>query len=190
MIRITSGRLKGKKLLSMDQDIEIRPTLSKTRAAIFNSIQSRWNIHDFSVYDLFAGTGTLGIEAYSRGAKHVVFVDKDKKSFAFLKKNLNYLDIAKDCDLFCADALNWIKIHHWTAEPKLLLLDPPYNSPVLQEIIDFLATGEIPLSDSVVVIERSVKTSINFPDGLQPFRQKTFGLTQLDFLEFEKSNYN
>ena len=185
MIRINSGRLRGKKLLSTEQNSTVRPTLSKTRSAIFDSLQSRWDMNNFHVYDLFAGTGTLGIEAYSRGALDVNFVEKDKKSFAFLKKNLNYLDIAEDCEIFCADTVNWIKAHHWTEEPKLLLLDPPYDSPVLQEVIDFLACGEIPLRNSVIVIERAIKTNINYPHGFEPYRQKTFGKTQLDFLEFD-----
>jgi len=186
MIRINSGRLRGKKFLPMTKGSEVRPTLSKTRSAIFNSLQSRWDIDFFDVYDLFAGSGTLGIEAYSLGAEHIFFVEKDKKSFAFLKKNLNYLGITEACKCYHADTLEWSKNHQWTKKPKLLLLDPPYNSPVLQELIDFLVTGKVPLNNSVLVIERPIKSELIYPDELQLFKQKHFGLTQIDFLEFKQ----
>lgn len=186
MIRINSGRLKGKKFLPLPKDFKARPTLSKTRSAIFDSLQSRWDINSFYVYDLFAGSGTLGIEAYSLGAEHIFFVDKDKKSFAFLKKNLNYLGISEACKCYHADTLEWSKTHQWTNKPKLLLLDPPYNSPVLQEFLIFLATGRVPLNNSVLLIERPIKSELVYPDELQLFKQKRFGLTQIDFLEFKQ----
>ena len=89
-IRITGGSLKGKKI-SFDFKSSLRPTSSKLREVLFNWLQ--FEIKDLSCLDVFAGTGSLGIEALSRGAKKTIFIESNKKNYVVLKKSISELNL-------------------------------------------------------------------------------------------------
>lgn len=130
MIRITGGRLRGRRL-RVAPGTRTRPSAARLREAIFSMVGAR--IEGARVADLFAGVGTLGIEALSRGAAHVLFVEIDPRSIRALRENLGDLDVdPSTVRVHRADAKRWLRRYAEEARPapdrpRLLLMDPPYG---------------------------------------------------------------
>lgn len=110
-MRVIAGTAKGKRLLSPKGEAVTRPTTDKVKEAIFGKLQFR--MPDASILDLFAGSGALGIEALSRGAEQVVFVDKAKEAIMCLKQNLAATNFAKQATVLHRDAKQ--AIHKFSA---------------------------------------------------------------------------
>ncbi len=127
-MKITAGIAKGTILTSIQND-KIRPTLGRTRQALFDSIG---DLTEVCVLDLFAGAGSLGLEAVSRGAKKVLFVEKEPQHCNIIKKNIKLLQQNNtDCNtsVICADVLqvkSWIHFMN-NDSINLIFADPPYN---------------------------------------------------------------
>jgi 16S rRNA (guanine966-N2)-methyltransferase len=122
-LRILGGQWKGKGLLSPSQK-SIRPTSARVRQALFDICQF-W-IEGISVLDLFSGTGAIGIEALSRGARHATFIEKDPRAIQLLKKRLSkFLISEKDRSIICGEARTEIRRLKKTFD--LIYIDPPYE---------------------------------------------------------------
>ena len=136
-MRIIAGKFKGKPLKELKHD-HIRPTGDKVKQALFTKLQ--FEIEGARVLDLFCGTGGLGIEAISRGAKEVVFIDKNPKSTSLTKENLR--SIKCDAKVYT--------ISYEKAIPKidgkfdLILIDPPYKSGVYEDVVKLLFENDLP----------------------------------------------
>lgn len=125
-MRVISGKSRGKKLISLEGD-NTRPTLDRVKEALFNIIQ--FDIKDAVVLDLFAGTGALGIEALSRGAKEVVFCDKVPDAIKVIKQNVtntSNLDKATIINKDCKDVLK--DLSKQNKKFDIVFLDPPYKT--------------------------------------------------------------
>ena len=121
MISIIAGKYKGRKLYNV-KNIHVRPTQAKIRKSIFQILEP---FDGKEVLDLYAGLGTLGIEAMSRGASRAVFVEQNRRVFKVLKKNTELFDYEK-CDLFLSDAVqfvNQMKNQYF----DIIFADPPYT---------------------------------------------------------------
>ena len=121
-MRIVAGTARGRKLLSTE-GMDVRPTTDKVKESLFNFIQ--FDVPDARVLDLFAGTGQLGLEALSRGAKEAVFVDASGKSLATVKKNAELCGFTDRARLVHADAIAWLSRREGRFD--LAFLDPPYH---------------------------------------------------------------
>lgn len=152
-MRIVSGKHKGKILLAPKTD-NVRPTADKVKQAIFTKLQ--FNVANSRVLDLFAGSGALGIEAISRYAKEVVFVDHDAGSVALTKKNLALInEKAKVLKMTYADALLSFN------EPfDLILIDPPYKSGVYEECLKLIYERNLLTQNGIIVCEHSFDVDI------------------------------
>lgn len=184
MLKITSGKLKGRKLLTA-RGIVARPTLEKTRAAIFDTLQSRFCLKHYVVYDLFAGSGALGLEAFSRGASKARFFESDRRTFVLLLKNIKNLSLENWCEVLFEDAIKWLKRQTWDITPKLFLLDPPYDTTLAQQAIDILSRQKKFLLNSLIVLETEKEHEVRLPNDFFVFRRKQFGKTRLDFIEVQ-----
>jgi len=182
LLRIISGKLKGRKLRTLKGQ-STRPTLEKTRETIFNILQSRLDLTRYEAYDLFAGSGALGFEAFSRGADQVTFIENNRASYTLLKSNIDSLSLSNHCSTTFIDAIRWIKSANWTGKSKLFLLDPPYQSDLLQSVINELGRSPDIPENSAIVLETEKQKEISYPDHFQLFRQKMFGKTRIDFIE-------
>lgn len=182
LLRIISGKLKGRKLQTL-KGLTTRPTLEKTRETIFNILQSRFKLELYEVFDLFAGSGALGLEAYSRGASRVFFIETDRRCYKNLKSNIETLSLTNYCSIFLNDATEWIRSHQWSSKPKLFLLDPPYKSDLAQKVIHTLSQREQNLDRSIIVLETEKEKQMLYPQHFQLIKQKIFGKTRIDFIE-------
>lgn len=170
-MRIITGIYRGRRLLS-PKDLSIRPTSDRVKEAIFSMISD--NIPQAVVLDLFAGTGSLGLEALSRGAKHCYFVDNDRESVKLIKANIAHCRAENESTVLVGDykyALSRIK------EPiQLAFLDPPYESSVLGEALLKLGKESYMAPGGLVVTEHSHKVIMpEIIGSLEKMKEKYYG---------------
>lgn len=182
MLKITGGKYKGFKILCPKGN-EVRPTLAKTREALFNVICSRFDLSEYSAIDLFAGSGALGFEAISRGADNVTFIETNKLHCEYLKKNVKKLQVLDQCEVHCTDAIRWLGTLTSAEKPMLFLLDPPYDTPLLEKSLDIITEQIANLPGSLLMLELPKNKEIAYPDKFKVFQQKKFGKTKLDFIQ-------
>ena len=132
-MRIVAGSARGRRLIS-PEGMDVRPTTDKVKESLFNIIQ--FEIPDASVLDLFAGTGQLGIEAISRGAKEAVFVDVSGRSMATVKKNVSLCGFTEKSRFVNTDAFIWLTSAVETFD--IVFLDPPYHKGMCAKALPLL----------------------------------------------------
>lgn len=162
-MRVITGMAKGIKLETLE-GMDVRPTTDKVKEAIFSSIQ--FDLYDSLILDLFAGSGQLGIEALSRGAKSAVFVDNSKKSIEIVRKNLEKTKLIDLSQLFCMNSIDYIKLSDKKFD--FIFLDPPYNKGILNEILPLLSDK---LNDKGQII-CEYEQNLNLPDKIKNLRLK------------------
>lgn len=166
-MRVTTGSRKGGKLVKNNLS-HVRPTTDKVKQALFTKLQ--FFINGKRVLDLFSGTGALGIEAISRGAKQVVFVDKNAKSVQMTKQNLNKLNL--DAMVVKCDALKFLEKQ---TEPfDLILVDPPYSSDLYIPVLDLIHKQNLLANDGIIVCEHEKWENIEF-DSFDVLDEKRYG---------------
>ena len=189
-MRIIGGKYKGLKLLPPD-GLKIRPTSDRLKEALFSIITSnkyKINIDDSNVLDICSGTGSLGIEAFSRGAYSVIFIDKDYKSINLINKNIAKLKIEdpyKDnIKIIRDEATKALQVINGVFE--IILIDPPYNTNVIEKCLFKLKHLNLINQDSYIFAE-SCKTENFKHDGYQILGMKVYGNSKLTILRLSKS---
>ena len=180
MIKICSGNLKGTKLL-VPEGQSVRPSSNLTRSAVFNTLQHRFDLYDFLIWDAYAGSGSLGLEAFSRGAWPIVFTENNHSNFKILIKNLEKCALSDQCANRMS-ALQWLDS---SLEPSkiMVFLDPPYQSDELSKIIPKLALSENILKRSVVIAETDSKIKLNWPSQFNLFFSRKYGRSKIEIAE-------
>ena len=190
-MRVVAGDLRGRKIEGPEGD-NTRPTTDKVREAVFNALNSLDVVHDCRVVDLFAGSGALGIEALSRGAKHCIFVENDRRAVAVLKNNLDALGIADKSLVVVLDVSSpssLSRLRELLANADLVLADPPYGYGKWPELFSAIADAGSPASNDVepkdvlVVAETENRSSLHDspPQGWELTRERTYGRTRVGF---------
>ena len=168
-MRIVAGSARGRRLV-VPEGSTTRPTTDRVREATFNALFSLGAIEDATFVDLFAGSGALGLEALSRGAAHVTFVERDRGALTALRKNITTLGFDDQATVVTTDALRWIAAagHH-----DVVIADPPYGFDSWQLL---LSTVEADL----VVCESNV--AVEAPQDWVLVRERTYGSTVVTIL--------
>ena len=182
-LRIIGGALKGKKLYSV-RNMSIRPTADRLRESIFNILSQR--VLGAVVIDLFAGTGALGIEALSRGAESVVFVDNGKGALSVLRRNIDSCILDQKAYIIkwnISQNLNCIKSRkqHF----NLIFIDPPYDKNLIKPTLFNLDDSHSLKKGACIVVEHSLFEPI--PTDLFAFDlldQRKYGKTLVSFLNY------
>ena len=176
-IRITGGDLKGRKV-SFDFKNTIRPTSSKLREVLFNWLQ--FEIKGCECLDLFAGTGSLGIEAISRGASKLIFIESNKKNFLSLKECISELDLEKKSKVLFKNGLSWINEND-LSNFDLIFLDPPFKDNKINKLIEIIKRMKITSKKSLIIIHRNKKIVENISKDLIVSKEKNYGLSKIIF---------
>ena len=184
-------RFRGLKL-QPPVDFSIRPTSDRLKESLFSILESnKYNvkIENSNVIDICSGTGALGIEALSRGAKLIYFIDKDPKAINVLQKNISKLKIDYKDETYIKiirddanKALQNIKNNF-----DIVLIDPPYNSNVIEECLVKLKQYNLINFNSYFFTESSKNENINF-DGFDLLDTKIYGKSKLTILQLLNSN--
>ena len=190
-MRIIGGKYKGLKLIPPDGS-KIRPTSDRLKESLFSIISSnkyKINMECCNVLDICSGTGSLGIEALSRGAISVYFIDKDHSSINLVQKNISKLKINEQIN-------NNIKIIKDEATKALknikkifqiVLIDPPYNTNIIEKCLLKLKEFNLINKDSYIFAESSKKETFNY-NGYQILDIKIYGNSKLTILKLLSSS--
>lgn len=170
-MKVISGILKGRKVDGYDIE-GTRPTMDRVRESLFGVIQM--NLPDSSVLDLFAGSGILGFEAYSNGAKYIHFNDSNPICIKNIKENINLFNMKENAGV---SILSYQKCLEECLRKNekfdLIFLDPPYHLECFQEIIDFIEKNNLLNSDGMIVFEYDHE--YNWKCSYSLYRKKKYG---------------
>lgn len=167
-MRIISGKYRGKKLKEFELD-STKPTLDRVKESIFNLIQ--FEVADAVVLDLFSGTGALGIEAISRGAKLTHLVELNKNALKIINENLK--GIEGEYKVFNSDYMQFLKSTNTCYD--IVLLDPPYKSDYAIQTIDFLIKNNRLNNNAIIIFETSEDKEFNFEHNGFKVDKKKYG---------------
>lgn len=182
-LRVIGGSLKGKPLAS-PKGLAVRPTTGRVREAVFNILFCR--VQNAFVLDLFAGTGAFGIEALSRGAARVVFVDNSPASLAVIRRNIQACGLEHAAVIMRQDAtrrLSAIAESHRAFD--LVFMDPPYGRNAVGSTLTALEKSNALKNGALVIAEHSLKESVEINGGHFFLNdQRKYGGTLVSFFEY------
>ena len=185
-MRVVGGKFKGRGLF-VPRGQNIRPTADMVREAVFNIIGPE--LDGIRVLDLFAGTGALGLEAMSRGAREAVFVDNHKNSLAALKQNIEILGLTGSCRVHKIDLDKSLGRLRKETEPfELIFIDPPYAGNLIEKILDRLSGSRLAAPGSLAVAEHDSKQDLTESrERWKLSRRRRYGQTMISFYQYAAS---
>lgn len=165
MMRIITGSARGCRLNTLEGE-ETRPTSERTKEAMFSMIQ--FEIADRTVLDLFAGSGQLGLEALSRGARHATFLDASRDAVEIIKANAKKTHLFDRCSISAGESSAFLRRASGTYD--LVFLDPPYQSGLIIPTLRRLAEGGFLAPGALIMCETSIDTDVNDERVLEYYR--------------------
>ena len=175
-MRVIAGRFKGRNLKGPSW-AGIRPTSDKLRETLFNIVAPR--IDGARVLDAFAGTGAIGIEALSRGASHVTFIEADRRALSLIETNLVLCGVRDGYTIQRGDALDVLQRLPPGDVFSLVLLDPPYEETHVARVLEAAASRIA--AGGLLVLERATRTAPDVPASLTVVREVRSGDSTLTF---------
>ena len=183
-MRIIGGELKGSNLYT-PKDKNTRPLKNLARESIFNllmhSKKIQFQFEDSNILDLYAGTGSFGLECLSRKAKEVYFVENKKQAIEVLEKNIKKLNLKKKTKVFYSDALSLITKRFTNIKFNLVFFDPPFKDNNISKLIDLIANNTFLYKNNILIFHRKKDSHDKFPDYVKILDERTYGLSRLIF---------
>lgn len=184
-MRIITGKARGLKLTA-PKNWDVRPTADRVKESLFNIIGSK--ITGAQVLDLFAGTGNLGLESWSRGAGHIVFTDMSRESLRLVASNIAKCRAQSDTETFYGDACQLLeKLYKKGKKFDFIFADPPYNKGLVQKVIAVLDKSPVLTEGGYLIAEHSAHDELGvLPACFELVRCETYGETKISFIRFAK----
>lgn len=171
-MRIISGRARGTKLVTLE-GLDTRPTTDRVKESLFNLLQ--YDFYDKHILDLFAGSGALGLEAMSRGATEVTFVDQNKACVEIIQKNIDKTRGNEQCKVIKDDVLSAIRKHK-PLSLDLIFMDPPYLKGHILPALESILEANVLKDGGLVVIEHEKDDEWVLPHGLELVKTRAYGI--------------
>lgn len=184
-LRIISGRARGRKLIP-PATMETRPTLDRVKESMFSSIQLY--IPEAIVVDVFAGTGSLGLEAASRGAKEVYLFDKSSVTFPLLKQNVDNLKFEDFCFPMNIDAYEGLrKLANKGKKFDIIFIDPPYCKEMIPEAMKIIKEHEM-LNENGIIVTKidTIEEIYEGYENIKLSKSKKYGNTTVCYYKHEE----
>ena len=186
-MRIISGHFKGKKILE-PKNKNTRPLKDLVKESIFNIIHhsKKFNIdiEGSIILDLFSGVGSFGIEALSRGARHVKFIENYNEVLPILKKNIEKIDQKEKSEIIEKNILNEIDFKKINQEFDIIFLDPPFQEKNMANLINKIYKSKILKKIGIIIIHRHSKENEILPPQFQIIEEKKYGVSKIMFGKF------
>jgi 16S rRNA (guanine966-N2)-methyltransferase len=185
-MKITGGRSRGRVLSSL-KGMDIRPTSSKVREAIFNLLGQ--DMSGLKIFDIFAGTGIMGIEALSRGAEEAVFIDKSSLAMQLIKKNLALCGYEGRSRVLKRDIMDGSRLDSLVEGKSfdVAFIDPPYGKDILPLVLEMLSHCDVLKPGAVVVTESAKGDPMPERSGFLVLSgRKIYGDTKIEIYESER----
>lgn len=177
-MRVIAGSARGR-LLSAPEGLATRPTSDKVRGAVFNIIAPY--VENARVLDLFAGSGAMGIEALSRGAKGAHFVDKSGSALKIVRQNLQALSFESGSTLHKSDYKEFLR--GCKERFDIIFIDPPYMSDYYEAVLDEICINGIKEREGIIIVERNLQVPLPQIRGLEAVKEKKYGSTLITILK-------
>lgn len=150
--------------LKTPEGMDTRPTQDRIKETLFNMLQ--YDLADCTFLDLFAGSGAIGIEALSRGAKSAVFVEQNARAAEIVRENLKATRLDKQAEVMNCDALSALRRLEGRNRFDYIFMDPPYNQELERQMLSYLADSGMIDKQSTIIIEASLETSFDYLEEL------------------------
>lgn len=183
-VRIIAGKYRGFKLFTPPKDDpSVRPMLDRVRESLFSILGS--NIEGATVLDLCSGTGSISLEALSRGASFATFVEKNPRNIEIIKRNIEKIGEVKNTQVVCGELPRVLKRLNKTY--NFVFFDPPFKSDLPDHVMSALAKSSLLTKDVRIILERSKHTTDVIPENFILKRRHELGDSVLYFYEWNKT---
>ena len=181
-MRVIAGTARSIKLKTIE-GLGTRPTTDRTKETLFNVLHSE--LPDASFLDLFSGSGAIGIEALSRGAKSACFVEQNPQAVKRIRENLEKTHLAEGAMVMACDVMTALRRLEGTSDPfGIVFMDPPYDQSLEKQVLSYLADSKLITEETTIVVEASLET--DFADvrqmGFLIYKIKQYKTNQHVFL--------
>ena len=180
-MRVIAGSAKRLQLKTLE-GMDTRPTTDRIKETLFNMISP--GLFDSMFLDLFAGSGQMGLEAVSRGARYAVFVDNGKKPAACIEENIRFTKFEHQTKLYPTEVLSALRAMEGKYQFDLIFMDPPYRKGMEQEVLRYLAGSSLLKEDTVLIVEAALDTDFSYLDeyGMTLSRLKMYKTNEHAFI--------
>lgn len=181
-MRVISGS-KRRIILDVPDGMSTRPTQDRIKETLFNMIGP--DVFDSNFLDLFAGSGQMGIEALSRGAKKAIFVENDKNAYEVIKRNLKRTDLEELAELYTSDVFLTLKRLEGREPFDFIFMDPPYNKFLEKTVLETIKDSSLIDEYTTIIIEASLDTDFSYTSdlGFNIIKEKTYKTNKHVFIE-------
>lgn len=180
-MRVIAGKARGTKLIG-PQGLETRPTSDRIKETLFNIIGP--NLYDLSFLDIFSGSGAIGIEALSRGAKEATFIDGSKAACQVIRQNLEktrFQEQSVILNLPTDQALHKLKAQN--KEYDFIFMDPPYNKDLINDTLSLVIENKLLRPQAYIIVERPTSYKLKTYEELTLWREKKYSVTTMSILK-------
>jgi len=187
-MRIIAGKFKGLILSPPNKKIT-RPLKDRAREGIFNllahSSKILFQFEKSNILDLYAGSGSFGLECLSRLALRVCFVENEKEIINILNENIERLKVKKNINIIYDDVFNFLKNqNNIKLKYNLVFLDPPFKSTNIEKIIQLIYINDIITKDAILILHRNKETKENLPSYFNIIEERVYGISKIIFGKF------
>lgn len=181
-MRVIAGSARSLKLKT-PEGMDTRPTTDRIKETLFNIIGP--TVYDSIFLDLFSGSGGIGIEALSRGAKEAVFVENNPKAMRCIKDNLRFTRLEPKATTITSDVMNALYRLEGEKIFDIIFMDPPYDREYERKVLEYLSGSELIYDDTTIIVEASKETDFSYVDALGFFivREKVYKTNKHVFIE-------
>lgn len=158
-MRIIAGTARRLPLKAVP-GMETRPTTDRIKETLFNIIQDE--VPGSYFLDLFAGSGQIGLEAVSRGARYAVFVDNGKKAVSCIEDNIRFTKFEKETKVYSSDVLSALRSMEGKYQFDIIFMDPPYGQQIEKEVLEYLADSSLLKDDTVIIVEAALGEDFDY----------------------------
>lgn len=182
-MRIIAGTARSLPLKTIS-GLDTRPTTDRIKETLFNMLNPY--LLDCRFLDLFAGSGQIGLEAVSRGARSAVFVENSKKAANCIDENIKFTKFTEKCVLLVRDAVSAIHQLEGTESFDVVFMDPPYGTGMEEGVLRALAGSGLLHDESIIIVETSLETDLSYAKewGYQITKEKKYKNNQHIFMKF------
>ena len=181
-MRVIAGKARSMPLRTV-KGMDVRPTTDRTKETLFNIIQSY--IPGCRFLDLYAGSGSIGIEALSRGASEVVFVERARASQELILENLEFTKLTEGATLLRGDVQSVLPRLEGQKPFDIIFMDPPFEHMLERETLTYLSTSQLPADGGLIVVEARPGTDFSYlPDlGFEVYKERVYTRSEHIFLK-------
>jgi 16S rRNA (guanine966-N2)-methyltransferase len=186
-MRVIAGTAKRLSLKTIE-GLETRPTTDRIKETLFNMINQ--GIADCDFLDLFSGSGGIGIEALSRGAKSAVFVENNRVAIECINMNLHNTGLSKNANVISMDVLSAIRTLELQNKVfDIIFMDPPYDQLLEKKVLEALEHSSIIYCDTIIIIEASIRTSFDYIENTKfnVIKEKNYKTNKHVFIELKNN---